>query len=136
MKLKPVRTLSPVMLKGRVPGDLYEALVAYAAYYRGVHGEAIELWALLLQILSTFLDADREFHTWRGRPGEAMGRGWSRGMGSRATAGLRSLDSKIKGEGRMAPKCARLLGSGRPSASEEAIQPSRREGRLRAVVRA
>ena len=44
------------------PGDLYEALVAYAAYYRAVHGEAIELWALPIQMLSTFLDADREFH--------------------------------------------------------------------------
>src|SRR5438128_1878 len=75
MKLKPVRTLSPVMLKGRVPGDLYEALVAYAAYYRGVHGEAIELWALLLQILSTFLDADREFHTWRRHPRRSGGAG-------------------------------------------------------------
>jgi len=71
MKLKPVRTLPPVMLKGRVPGDLYEALAAYAAYYRGVHGEAIELWALLLQILSTFLDTDREFHAWRRHTGEA-----------------------------------------------------------------
>src|SRR5712691_7891844 len=108
----------------------------HAAYYRGVHGEAIGLWALLIQMLSTFLDADREFHTWRRHPGEAAGLGWSRGMGSSVTAGFRSLDSKIKGEGRMAPKCARLLGSGRPSASEEAIQPSRREGRLRAVVRA
>jgi len=71
MKLKPVRTLSPVMLKGRVPGDLYEALVAYAAYYRAVHGEAIELWALLIQMQSTFLDADREFHAWRRQPGGA-----------------------------------------------------------------
>jgi conjugative transfer signal peptidase TraF len=35
----------------------------------------------------------------------------------------------------MGPKCARLLSSGRPSASAKAIQPSRREGRLRAVAR-
>ena len=101
------------------PGDLYEALVAYAAYYRAVHGEAIELWALPIQMLSTFLDADREFHAWRRRAG------WSRGMGSSVTAGLRSLDSKIKGEGRTIPKCAQLLSGGRPSASTDAILPSR-----------
>jgi hypothetical protein len=99
-----------------------------------VHGEAIELWALLIQMLSTFLDADREFHTWRRHPGEAAGLGWSRGMGSSVTAGLRSLDSKIKGEGRLASKCACLQRDGRPSATSPAIRPSQREGRLRAVV--
>jgi conjugative transfer signal peptidase TraF len=35
----------------------------------------------------------------------------------------------------MLAKCARLLSSGRPSTSADAIQPSHREGRLRAVVR-
>ena len=35
----------------------------------------------------------------------------------------------------MAAKCARLLSGGRPSAIADAIQPSRREGRLRAVAR-
>src|SRR5436853_3892322 len=35
----------------------------------------------------------------------------------------------------MAPKCARLLSGGRPSAIGDAIQPSRRKGRLRAVAR-
>ena len=46
MKLKRVRTLAPVTLKGRVPGELYEVLAAYAGYYREVHGEAIDLWPL------------------------------------------------------------------------------------------
>ena len=44
-------------------------------------------------------------------------------------------DRKIKGEGRMEPKCARLLSDARPSASADATKPSRREGRLRAVAR-
>ena len=35
----------------------------------------------------------------------------------------------------MGPKCARLLSSGQPSPSADAIQPTRREGRLRAVAR-
>ena len=65
MKLKRVRTLAPVPLKGRVPGELYEVLVAYAGYYREVHGEAIDLWPLLVQMLRAFVDADREFHAWR-----------------------------------------------------------------------
>ncbi len=39
MKLKRVRTLAPVTLKGRVPGELYEVLAAYAGYYREVHGD-------------------------------------------------------------------------------------------------
>ena len=34
-----------------------------------MHGEAIELSALLIQMLSTFLDADRDFHAWRRHPG-------------------------------------------------------------------
>src|SRR3989441_10314331 len=52
-------------------------------------------------------------------------------------AGVRrtSEDRKINSEGRILPKCARLLSGGRPSASEDAIRLSRREGRLRAVAR-
>src|SRR3989454_8392231 len=52
-------------------------------------------------------------------------------------AGVRrtSEDRKINSEGRILPKCARLLSGGRPSASEDAIRRSRREGRLRAVAR-
>ena len=46
-----------------------------------------------------------------------------------------SGERKIKREGRMARKCARLLSGGRPSAITDAIQPSRRKGRLRAVAR-
>jgi len=37
-------------------------------------------------------------------------------------------DRKIKGEGRMLPKCARLLSGARPSVRAEAIQPPRRQG--------
>src|SRR5436190_20540147 len=52
-------------------------------------------------------------------------------------AGVRraSEDRKINSEGRILPKCAQLLSGGRPSASEDAIRLSRREGRLRAVAR-
>ena len=65
MKLKRIRTLPYVKLIGRVPGDLHEALVGYAEYYRTVHGEPIEVWPLVVQMLSTFVDDDREFQAWR-----------------------------------------------------------------------
>ena len=69
MKLKRVRRLTPATLKGRVPGDLHETLAAYAGYYREVHGEAIDLWPLLVQMLRAFMDADREFLAWRRNAG-------------------------------------------------------------------
>ena len=65
MKLKRVRTLPHVKLVGRVPGDLHEALVGYAEYYRSVHGETIEVWPLVVQMLRTFMDDDREFQARR-----------------------------------------------------------------------
>ena len=67
MKLKRVRTLPHVKLVGRLPGDLHEALVGYAEYYRSVHGETIEVWSLVVQMLQTFVDEDREFQAWRRR---------------------------------------------------------------------
>ena len=73
MKLKRVRTLSPVALKERVPGDLHEALAAYAKYYRAVHSELIDMWPPLVQILRTFLEADRAFPAWRRHAGETAG---------------------------------------------------------------
>jgi hypothetical protein len=67
MKLKRVRTLAPVRLVGRVPGELHETLTAYARYYREEHGEAIDLWPLMVQMLRVFVDDDRLFQTWRRR---------------------------------------------------------------------
>jgi hypothetical protein len=65
MKLERVRTLAPVRLVGRVPGALHETLTAYARYYREEHGEGIDLWPLVVQMLRVFLDDDRLFQTWR-----------------------------------------------------------------------
>jgi hypothetical protein len=41
MNLERLRTHPPVALKGRVPGDLHEALAAYADYYRSVHDRPV-----------------------------------------------------------------------------------------------
>jgi hypothetical protein len=53
MKLKRVRTLPSAKLAGRVPGELKETLTAYAGYYREVHGETIEVWPLVVHMLSS-----------------------------------------------------------------------------------
>ena len=71
MKLKRVRTLPHVKLIGRVPGDLHDALVGYAEYYRSVHGETIEVWPLVVHVLQTFVDDDREFQAWRRHASDA-----------------------------------------------------------------
>jgi hypothetical protein len=55
MRLKRVRTLAPMTLKGHVPGELYEVLAAYAGYYREVHGEVIDVWPLLVHMLREFV---------------------------------------------------------------------------------
>jgi hypothetical protein len=67
MKLKRVRTVAPVRLVGRVPGELHETLTAYARYYREEHGEAIDVWPLVVQMLRVFVDDDRLFQAWRRR---------------------------------------------------------------------
>jgi hypothetical protein len=36
-----------------------------------VHGDAIDTWALVIQIVETFVEADRDFQMWRRRSTEA-----------------------------------------------------------------
>jgi hypothetical protein len=79
MKLRPVQTYPPALLKGRVSGDLQIALTAYAAYYRETTGQTIELWPLVMQIVEQFLDADRDFQTWRRRTQNGPGGGPAKG---------------------------------------------------------
>jgi len=65
MKLKPVQTYQAAELKGRVPGELHQALEAYAGYYRETTGQTIEVWPLVVLMLQQFVDTDREFQAWR-----------------------------------------------------------------------
>jgi hypothetical protein len=81
MKLKRLRVLPTVKLAGRVSGELNETLAAYRGYYRHVHGDAIDAWTLVVQIVEAFVEADRDFQAWRRRSTEAP-------VGS--TAGARS----------------------------------------------
>ena len=78
MKLKRVRTLPHVKLVGRLPGDLHEALVGYAEYYRAVHGESIDVWPLVVQMLRS----SRPGGVAQVKPRRTRGRDrWSCGMG-------------------------------------------------------
>ena len=65
MKLRPIHSLPSIKLAGRVPGELHADLTAYAAYYREVVGQPIDVWPLVVQMLRTFVGEDRAFHAWR-----------------------------------------------------------------------
>ncbi len=64
MKLRRVRN-PPPKLAGRVPGELHEAVTAYARYYREEHRDAIDLWPLVVPMLRVFVDDDRLRQAWR-----------------------------------------------------------------------
>ncbi len=76
MKLRRLAKDRPaVSLRLKVPGEVYEALTAYAEYYAHQHGDAIEIPDLLIEIVRTFVAVDRAF------------RGWQRGAREAATSG-------------------------------------------------
>jgi hypothetical protein len=75
MKLKPVQSYPPALLKGRVPGELHATITAYAHYYRETTGQAIEVWPLVVQVLQQFLDSDHDFQAWRRRTRNGPGGG-------------------------------------------------------------
>jgi hypothetical protein len=54
-------------LVGGVPGELHETLTACARYYREEHGEAIDVWPLVVQMLRALVDDDCHFQTRRRR---------------------------------------------------------------------
>jgi hypothetical protein len=58
---KPLRS---VQVRVTLAGDLNAALERYARYYEHVHGDAVDSKALIPEILSAFLQADREFQSW------------------------------------------------------------------------
>ena len=58
---KPLRSLQ---VRVTLAGDLNAALESYARYYEHVHGDKVDSKALIPEILSAFLQADREFQSW------------------------------------------------------------------------
>ena len=55
----------PARVRVTLPGDLKVALEAYAIYYREQYGDAVSLEALIPEMLTTFVSADREFRVWQ-----------------------------------------------------------------------
>jgi len=65
MKLARIaRPLHSLQVRVTLAGDLNAALESYARYYEHVHGDAVDSKALIPEILSAFLQADREFQAW------------------------------------------------------------------------
>lgn len=75
MRLKPVQNYAEAALKGRVPGELHAALIAYTSYYHETTGQPIDVWSLIVQMLQRFMETDREFHAWRRRTQNGPGAG-------------------------------------------------------------
>jgi hypothetical protein len=78
-----------VKLAGRVSG-LIKTLAAYRDYYRRLHGEAIEPWPLVVQMLETFVEADRDFRHGDGDRAKYRSEG---AAGARTGAGKESRNS-------------------------------------------
>ena len=47
-----------------LPGRLKLELDGYAAYYNDIHGEAIGIRRIIVEIVRNFVDSDREFQAW------------------------------------------------------------------------
>ena len=65
---KPPRSLQ---VRVTLAGDLNAALERYARYYEHVHGDVVDSKALIPEILSAFLQADREFQSWSRSGGDS-----------------------------------------------------------------
>ena len=65
MKLAKVeKQLPSAQVNITLPGRLKTELDGYAAYYQQIHGEAIGVRRLIVEIVRNFVDSDREFQSW------------------------------------------------------------------------
>lgn len=47
-----------------LPGKLKSELDGYAAYYQHIHGDAIGIRRIIVEIVRNFVESDREFQSW------------------------------------------------------------------------
>jgi len=65
MKLGKVeKQLPSAQVNVTLPGQLKLELDGYAAYYQQIHGEAIGVRRLIVEIVRNFVASDREFQAW------------------------------------------------------------------------
>ncbi|HTT75988.1 MAG TPA: DUF2274 domain-containing protein [Candidatus Binataceae bacterium] len=55
---------SPVQVRLSVPATIHECLGQYVSYYQHVHGDDADLKAIMIEMLRSVLDSDREFQHW------------------------------------------------------------------------
>lgn len=66
MKLPRIRAEQPPLrVRVTIPGDLRTALELYVQYYQAQYGDAVSLEALIPEMLTTFVSADRDFRVWQ-----------------------------------------------------------------------
>jgi len=65
MKLSKVeKQLPSTQVNVTLPGKFKAELDSYAAYYEHIHGDAIGIRKLIVEIARNFVESDREFHAW------------------------------------------------------------------------
>ena len=65
MRLSKVeKQLPSAQVNVTLPGKLKLELDGYAAYYDHIHGEAIGIRRIIVEIVRSFVESDREFQAW------------------------------------------------------------------------
>lgn len=68
MKLSKVeKQLPSTQVNVTLPGKFKAELDSYAIYYEHIHGDAIGIRQLIVEITRNFMESDREFHAWQRR---------------------------------------------------------------------
>jgi hypothetical protein len=74
MRLSKVeKQLPSAQVNVTLPGKLKLELDGYAAYYNHIHGEAIGIRRIIVEIVRNFVESDREFQAWLKRHSNAVG---------------------------------------------------------------
>ena len=74
MRLSKVeKQLPSAQVNVTLPGKLKLELDGYAAYYNHIHGEAIGLRRIIVEIVRNFVESDREFQAWLKRHSNSVG---------------------------------------------------------------
>ncbi len=74
MRLSKVeKQLPSAQVNVTLPGKLKVELDGYAAYYNHIHGEAIGIRRIIVEIIRNFVESDREFQAWLKRHSNGVG---------------------------------------------------------------
>ncbi len=74
MRLSKVeKQLPSAQVNVTLPGKLKLELDGYAAYYNHIHGEAIGIRRIIVEIVRNFVESDREFQVWLKRHSNGVG---------------------------------------------------------------